>query len=538
MLASAARFGPPEEGKNGRIPVMFEPSTTCLACHNGLVSPSGGEMSFGLEWGGSMMANSARDPYWQAAIRRETIDHPEATAAIENECSTCHMPMAHFTASAAGGSAQVFAHLPVLSPHLVADQQAVLAADGVGCTVCHQIAPDKLGTEDSFVGGFVVDAEKPQGSRTIYGPFEVDAGRTRIMHSGSTFVPEQGNHIQESELCASCHTLITHAMNDRHEVVGELPEQVPYLEWLHSDYATSRSCQSCHMPVVSDSAAVTSVLGVPRSNVNRHAFRGGNYMVPKMFAKFGTELGVSASQAELQGAISRTEEHLKSQSAGVRVEGIQVEDHRLTATLLVTNKAGHKLPTAYPSRRVWLHVAVIDNTGKLVFESGALRADGSVVGNDNDRDGSVYEPHYETIRDPSQVQIYEAVMVDPQGDVTTGITSGLYYVKDNRILPAGFDKVSAEERIAVQGVASDDRDFSGSSDRVRVELDGAFGNGPYEVRAELWYQPIGYRWAMALGDYEAMETQRFKRYYRSLSKTSAVMLASDRAVSQGVVPTQ
>ena len=48
------------------------------------------------------MANSARDPYWQAAVRRETVDHPAAASAIQNECSACHMPMARFQAHVAG----------------------------------------------------------------------------------------------------------------------------------------------------------------------------------------------------------------------------------------------------------------------------------------------------------------------------------------------------------------------------------------------------------------------------------------------------
>ena len=30
-----------------------------------------------------MMANSAKDPYWQAGVRREVMDHPQAQAAIE-----------------------------------------------------------------------------------------------------------------------------------------------------------------------------------------------------------------------------------------------------------------------------------------------------------------------------------------------------------------------------------------------------------------------------------------------------------------------
>ena len=72
----------------------FQTSDRCLACHNGLATSSGTDISIGFDWRPTMMANAARDPYWQAAVRRETIDHPESRAAIENECSICHMPMA------------------------------------------------------------------------------------------------------------------------------------------------------------------------------------------------------------------------------------------------------------------------------------------------------------------------------------------------------------------------------------------------------------------------------------------------------------
>src|SRR5262245_7601934 len=72
---------------------LFEPSDRCMACHNNLVTPAGEDVSIGQSWRGSMMANSSRDPYWQASVRRETIDHPRAKDAIEDECSKCHMPM-------------------------------------------------------------------------------------------------------------------------------------------------------------------------------------------------------------------------------------------------------------------------------------------------------------------------------------------------------------------------------------------------------------------------------------------------------------
>ena len=74
-----------------------------------------------------MMANSARDPYWQGAVRRETIDHPESAAAIEDECSKCHMPMARFTAHTGGREGQVLAHVGIGVRGDAADVHADLA---------------------------------------------------------------------------------------------------------------------------------------------------------------------------------------------------------------------------------------------------------------------------------------------------------------------------------------------------------------------------------------------------------------------------
>src|SRR5207245_5313049 len=110
---------------------------------------------------------------------------------------------------------------------------------------------------------------------------------------------------------------------------------------------------------------------------------------------------------------------------------------RLRADIVVENLSGHKLPTAYPSRRAWLHVVVRDGNGRVVFESGALNADGSVKGNDNDADPSKAEPHYTEIRSADEVQIYESILGDSQGRVTTGLLTAVRYLKDNRVLPRG-----------------------------------------------------------------------------------------------------
>ncbi len=240
---------PGEFSTTGDPTPLFQTANTCMACHNNLVTPSGQDVSIGTDWRATMMANSARDPYWMAAVRREIIDHPDARVEIEDECSICHMPMATYPARQAGGTGQIFARLQGGRQPAEAD---LLAADGVSCSVCHQIGAEKLGTPESYTGGYVIDTTRPAGDRPMYGPFQTDPGRAAVMRSAIGFVPAEGKHMQSSEVCATCHTLLTSALGPNHETLGTLPEQTPYLEWQHSAYRESQNCQSCHMPVVAE----------------------------------------------------------------------------------------------------------------------------------------------------------------------------------------------------------------------------------------------------------------------------------------------
>src|SRR5438093_9635405 len=107
----------------------FQTSDRCLACHNGLKTSSGEDISIGFDWRAGMMANSSRDPYWQASVRRESIDHPGSKAAIEDECSICHMPITRYEAKVRGQHGEVFSHLPFSKDV----KEGRKAADGVSC---------------------------------------------------------------------------------------------------------------------------------------------------------------------------------------------------------------------------------------------------------------------------------------------------------------------------------------------------------------------------------------------------------------------
>jgi hypothetical protein len=492
---------------------LFLTSDNCMACHNGLSTSKGEDVSIGFDWRASMMANSARDPYWQASVRREVRDHAGSAAAIENECSLCHMPMAHVQARATGKPGEVFANLGRNAPPAM----AALAQDGVSCSVCHQIETDNLGKPASFGGGFSIDMSG-KTPRKAMGPFEVKPPLARFMASATTFYPTAAAHIRNSELCATCHTLITDALGPDGKIIGRLPEQVPFLEWLESAYKDSTTCSSCHMADVRDPAPIASLLAEPRRGLARHEFIGGNFIVPTMLKLLGTAM--PALPQDLDRASDRARAHVARDAAKVGLGEIQVKDGVLEAPITVENQAGHKLPTAYPSRRVWLHITVKDGAGAVVFESGAIGPDGKIVGNDNDEDPLRFEPHHKVIEKPAEVQIYEAILGDSQGRVTTGLLHAVTYLKDNRIVPVGFDKKAVGLDVAVRGEALSDDDFADGSDRVLLRVPVGKAMAPFRVEAELLYQPIGFRWAENLRAVDGREPRVFSRAFDALAGVS------------------
>ena len=519
------------EGEAGRTRAhrdlsLFSHSENCVACHNNLVAPSGEAVSIGATWRSTMMANSARDPYWQAGVRREILDHPQQSAAIQDECAECHMPMATQIARAAGGLGEVLTYLPIARHNPSAFHR--LAADGVSCTVCHQISSERLGARESFNGEFVIEPTPRDGARLMFGPYSIDRGRQTIMRSVTGFVQAEGSHIRQSELCATCHTLITQAFGPNGEVIGSLPEQMNYQEWQHSDFpGEERSCQSCHMPKAPGPVRNASVLGDQRDTLARHLFVGGNAFLVRMLNRYRSELGVDALPAELEATARATVRQLQEQTATLAISASQVIGGRLAFDIDVRNLTGHKYPTGYPSRRTWLHVTVRDAHGTVVFESGAMKATGKIEGNASDVAARQFEPHYDEITRPDQVQIYEPILGDPHGAPTTGLLTATQYLKDNRLLPRGFDKATADPEIGVFGEAARDSNFAGGGDRVRYNV-AVPSNQPVTVEAELRYQAIGYRWAHNLESYDAAEPRRFVAYYNAMSAESSLVVAAAR----------
>jgi hypothetical protein len=194
------------------------------------------------------------------------------------------------------------------------------------------------------------------------------------------------------------------------------------------------------------------------------------------------------SSDELSGAAKRSQDHLRG-AATVTIASAAPDGADLAVVVAITNKAGHKLPTGYPSRRMWIHLRVDDGAGQPLFESGAWDPAGLflVDGAGKRIDGaSVVLPHLDTITTTSEAQVYEAVPVDAGGKRTHRPLSFASLAKDDRILPTGWAAPSTSS-IAPRGV-SNDATFVAGGDQVTYRVPG--GASARHVRVELVYQSL------------------------------------------------
>ena len=520
----------PTAGAGVALPVhqgaWFSTSGSCALCHTRLSDAAGNDVSIDSYWRSTMMANASRDPYWRATVRTEVLKNPAYQEVIEDKCATCHTPMARTTQAIDGESSAL------LDDGLFAVENPLhwLAIDGVSCTLCHQIEAGNLGQPESFSGHYEIDDETPAGERLNYGPFPVTEANAQLMKMSSGFEPVESLHIQAAQECAICHTLYTPFLDSNDEIAGEFPEQTPYLEWLYSDYRNQTACQECHMPAAEGGVVLSSTGGDPREPFRQHYFVGGNAFMIQILRDFGEEQAVTAAPKHFDATLARVTDQLQNRAATLTIENVVVDNQHLNLEVEITSLVGHKFPSGFPSRRVWLHLTVVDGQGETVFESGAVTEDGQIAGNDNDADASLYEPHYTLIEQTDQVQIYESVMHTTEDEVTTTLLRGVGYLKDNRLLPAGFVKGNHLPDVAVQGNAVGDADFIGGGDVTHYAVDLGDSSGPYQIHAELLYQTVGYRWAQNLAAYESAEVNQFLSYYDQVPNWPVTVAAAELTV--------
>lgn len=340
--------------------MSYNISDKCENCHNGLSDETGADISYVTLWRVSMHANASIDPYFLATVSHEGTKFPEAREAIENTCSKCHLPLARRVAQETGQS-MTFLGDGAANP---ANPLHILYQEGVACIVCHQIRSNGLGTPDTFSGGFQT-AQESDGKPVIYGPFDLPFRSRAMMENATGGTVQQSNHLSGSEFCAACHTLYTSPLTHTGSPTGQrFPEQVPYLEWKQSSFNGKTACQSCHLPPLAGAAKISSKADQERSPVHPHTFTGSNVYMLNLLKNDSSGLGRQSTTGVYDSAIERTTGMLQKQTASLAVSA-KLDPEKLNLNVRVSNLTGHKLPTAYPSRRVWLHVKVIDLAGKI-----------------------------------------------------------------------------------------------------------------------------------------------------------------------------
>lgn len=542
LLPSLATYEPAFEDEN------HSGSAACSVCHTfapdstasdgiglgmGVQGESPGEIrdvSIGSAWETSIMAQATRDPYWHAVVASELDNFPMQEEKINDECLVCHAPTAHDLAAKQGLDLRLYDKvdeetgetLPGIYGMDDSDRLFNHAMDGVTCTLCHQMEDTNFGTEESMTGGYDITGpiDGDLQTRPAYGQYaDPDIS---YMLTQSNFLPLQGAHLSTSESCATCHNLNIEPIDPDGNLIegAHFAEQAIYTEWLNSDFAIGgpqeASCQSCHMPVLDEEVFIAEGAPDRRPDFAEHTFLGANTVMQDMFKNFSTELGIDlnveapddlgeeAAQAYIAEEVaSRFDESIArnraflTSSATVSLSQGSIDSDTLDFDVTIENRTGHKLPAGYHSRRVFLHVQVLDADGELVFESGEIRDDGSIVGVIEDVNPDTFEPHYDVITDATQVQVYQAIMGDLDGNRTHSLLAGTQYLKDNRLTPSGFDKdiVAADTTLAdtfgTFGNALGDDNFNNGRDVVSFQLDVSDSTF-YTVIAELRYQPLNY----------------------------------------------
>lgn len=505
---------------------LFAGSGVCLKCHGpdslgvASVDMNGNDVNVVSDWRSTIMANSAKDPFWRAKVSHETLLYPQHQQDIETKCTSCHAPLGHFNALHLGNNTYSMADA-------LADP---LALDGVSCLACHQ----QTDAEPLFSGHLHYDTFK-----VAYGPYQFPLVSPMLTQTG--YKPEYSPHISDANICAGCHTLITQTLDyDGNPTENYFVEQATYHEWLNSVYTDSVSCQGCHMPSL-DKWPVYLVTGSQTDARNPfflHELVGGNVSMLKLLQKNVETLGLTANEAQFEETIQKTLHMLQQRTLLADLRLVMRTDTQATFSLKLTNLAGHKFPSGYPSRRAFVEFFVATEDGDTLFHSGAFDTDNfELYGQNPD-----YEPHYDTIVSEEEVQIYELVMGDVNGDVTTVLLRAKQPLKDNRLPPAGFSQTHpVYDTTQIAGAALADQNFNfengvegTGTDHITFLVPTTQANQLLIATARVWYQPMPPKWNQEMFAHSTADIDLFKNLL-SDSDRSPVLVAQDTAWAAPIV---
>ena len=441
LPTTAIDFHQPGSTLTGGGDQPIQPATNCAVCHGGYDV----DQEPYTRWTSSMMAQSIRDPIFQATMVIANQDMTDSGTL----CLRCHAPGGYLAGrDQADGSA--------LDP-----QQGDL--DGVNCHVCHRMVDPFYAPGVSPAADQAILAALPMvpfsigGGQMVIDPNDVrrgpfDLGPGFALHD---WLPSPFH--RESLMCATCHDVSNPAISrqldgtylpnaygtehDTHDKLDEFPNERTYSEWTKSSFALApietngrfggnqtavSSCQDCHMPKTTGTACQPVLGGAVRDDLPLHDFRGSNSWVLHAVRSLypDAETGLTAQSVD--------DAHARNAELMQRAIDLELFTTGTDLGVRIVNRSGHKLPTGYgEGRRAWIHVRFLDDQDALVAERGAYDALTATL---TTGDTKVYE----------MVQGQDAAMA-----AITGMSPGPTFhfvlanwiVKDNRIPPRGFGNV-------------------------------------------------------------------------------------------------
>ena len=280
-------------------------------------------------WLLSMHAHAADDPVFMAM---NAYGQRQTNGEMGDFCVQCHAPVALAEGVTVDGT-----NLGTVDP----------ALRGVTCTACHQINAVK----------------DDHNNATSWSPLEFFRGALdRPMESPAhphLYSPlHDRNDAQSSDLCGSCHDVVTPS--------GVRLERT-YAEWQDSIYSQpgeglQQSCGACHMPGRDGQAA--AVEGAPARRIHDHAMPGVDIDLTDDFL-------ADVQRGLVQDALDSTiwlQLDVFDYGAGM---GVQVA--------LDNVAAGHHFPSgAAHDRRAWVEVVARDTAGAVIWSSGQVASDQSL----------------------------------------------------------------------------------------------------------------------------------------------------------------
>ncbi|NPD83449.1 T9SS type A sorting domain-containing protein [Lentimicrobium sp. L6] len=485
---------------------LFAGSGECLQCHNSMIDSDGNNIGILDAWKSTMMGNASKDPFWKAKVSFETIINPGLQEEIETTCTRCHAPQGNFEAQHNGQTHYSIAELN-MDP---------LAKDGVSCTTCHQIMEESHG---NFSGNIQFNS-----AHEIYGPYSDIFPNPMINTTGYT--PTYSTHIKDSELCANCHTLLTPTVDLNGQLTGgEFVEQSVYQEWKNSESFTNGvSCQDCHLPEIDESIVISTMPPwlTGQTPFGKHELVGGNVFMLRLLRDNIDELELTAGAEDFDASISRTLHQLQELSLQLELNIEERDQDSLYLSLRILNYAGHKVPSGYPSRQVFVQLEVQNEAFETIFLSGGLDENFQIINEDEE-----YEPHYSMINNENQVQIYQTVMANVEDEVTTTLLHAAYPLKDNRLPPMGFSTSHPSyDTTIIAGLAASDETFNPSEqggDLIKYHIPTQQYQGQLKVTAKVYYQTVGSKWLEDMFNESSEDIDLFEGMYEASDKSPVLM---------------